>query len=199
MVAHNPLHGSGLAGFPHPALASGDDAKSPQGVGVTDAVRGQPAVNEPPHPVPGNAAVLAAPGQRAVPEPADLETEDVQRRSVHGHAVIADVSTDDRAQPLAHFGNGVVHASREVGFHLAELRLQPFTNRLPRRSECGPPLILTASAPRRLVLSRLNTRPVRLPVNASTLPLQAAPHDSGPAWVASPSPYDCFIHTTMPV
>ena len=132
MVAHNPLHGSGLAGFPHPALASGDDAKSPQGVGVTDAGRGQPAVNEPPHPVPGNAAVLAAPGQRAVPEPADLETEDVQRRSVHGHAVIADVSTDDRAQPLAHFGNGVVHASREVGFHLAELRLQPFTNRLPQ-------------------------------------------------------------------
>ena len=27
MVAHDPLHGSGRAGFPHPALASGDDAE----------------------------------------------------------------------------------------------------------------------------------------------------------------------------
>ena len=26
MIAHNPLHGSGQAGFPHPALALGNDA-----------------------------------------------------------------------------------------------------------------------------------------------------------------------------
>jgi hypothetical protein len=26
MIAHNPLHGSGQAEFPHPALALGDDA-----------------------------------------------------------------------------------------------------------------------------------------------------------------------------
>jgi len=26
MIAHNPLHGSGQAVFPHPALALGDDA-----------------------------------------------------------------------------------------------------------------------------------------------------------------------------
>ena len=37
MVAHNPLHGSGLAELPHPALASGDDAKAPEGIGMTDA------------------------------------------------------------------------------------------------------------------------------------------------------------------
>jgi hypothetical protein len=30
-------------------------------------------------------------------------------------------------------------------------------------------------------------------------PSQAAPHDSGPVWVASPSPYDSFIHDTSPV
>jgi hypothetical protein len=28
MVAHDPLHRSGLAVFPHPALASGDDAEA---------------------------------------------------------------------------------------------------------------------------------------------------------------------------
>jgi len=31
MIAHNPLHGSGQAGFPHPALALGDDAYASQG------------------------------------------------------------------------------------------------------------------------------------------------------------------------
>jgi len=36
MIAHNPLHGSGQAGFPHPALALGDNAHAPQGIGMTD-------------------------------------------------------------------------------------------------------------------------------------------------------------------
>jgi len=31
MFTHNPLHGSGQAGFPHPALALGDDAHTAQG------------------------------------------------------------------------------------------------------------------------------------------------------------------------
>jgi hypothetical protein len=47
--------------------------------------------------------------------------------------------------------------------------------------------------------SRLNTRPVRSPVNASTPPLRAAPHDSGPMWVANPLSYDFCIHYTSPV
>src|SRR5437588_12733570 len=85
MVAHNPLHRSGQADFPHPALASGDDAKSPQGIGVTDAGRGQIAADEAPHPVPAYTAVLAAPRQRAVPEPADLESEQAECRVVHRH------------------------------------------------------------------------------------------------------------------
>ena len=54
MIADHPLHRSGRADLPHPAPASGDDAKSPQGIGMTDARRGQPAVDEPPHPVPGD-------------------------------------------------------------------------------------------------------------------------------------------------
>ena len=61
-----------------------------------------------------------------------------------------------------------------------------------RRAGWCLPLLPTASAPRRWVLSRLNTRPARTPVNASTPPLQATPHDSGPVWVANPSPYLSF-------
>ena len=53
--------------------------------------------------------------------------------------------------------------------------------------------------PRGLVLSRLNTRPARTPVNASTMPSQATPHGSGPSRLATPSTYDSFVHYTSPV
>jgi len=37
MIAHNPLHGSGQAELPHPALALGNDAHAAQGIGMTDS------------------------------------------------------------------------------------------------------------------------------------------------------------------
>jgi hypothetical protein len=57
----------------------------------------------------------------------------------------------------------------------------------------------TASAPGRISISRLNTRPACAPVNASDTPLQACPHDSGSSWVASPSMRGFFLRYTMPV
>ena len=75
-----------------------------------------------------------------------------------------------------------------------------------RRTGCGLPPLLTASAPRsdRLLgggglISRLHTRPARSPVNASLSPLRTPAHDSGSAWVAGPSLCETFIHCTMPV
>src|SRR6201984_1110421 len=49
MIAHNPLHGSGQAALPHPALALGQDAHAMQGIGMTDDRRRQPASDEAPH------------------------------------------------------------------------------------------------------------------------------------------------------
>ena len=46
MIAHNPFHGFGQAGFRHPALALGDDAHAAQGIGMTDGRRRQPAGDE---------------------------------------------------------------------------------------------------------------------------------------------------------
>ena len=61
------------------------------------------------------------------------------------------------------------------------------------------PHLLTASASRSEFLTRLNTRPARSLVNASTPPSRAAPHDSGPMWVATSHSYEPFIHYTSPV
>ena len=69
-----------------------------------------------------------------------------------------------------------------------------------RRAGCSLPLPTTASAPRSLrAISRLNTQPKRTPVNASPWPLRTTTHDSGPEWIATPSPYGSFIHNTSPV
>ena len=69
-----------------------------------------------------------------------------------------------------------------------------------------PPLISRASAPWRaccfrskVMISRLNTQPARSSVNASTPPFRAAPHHSRSLWFATPSTYETFTHTTLPV
>src|SRR5205085_9737183 len=69
---------------------------------------------------------------RATPAPDYVEAQGPQRRYVHGHAVVTDVSADDRVQPLAQFGDGFVHAPPKFGFHRVHLRLQPFAIRLPQ-------------------------------------------------------------------
>src|SRR5882672_2081647 len=132
MIAHNPLHGSGRAALPHPALALGDDAHAAQGIGMTDDRQRQPAFDEAPHAIPKDAAVLAAPRQRAVPEPPHLEPKNPQRVLVPGHAVIPNVPTYHRLQPFALVGDGFVHASLKFGFHLVQLRLQSLAYRLPQ-------------------------------------------------------------------
>src|SRR5438477_6446628 len=97
MVTHNPLHGSGQAGFPHPALTSGNNAHAAQGIRMTSAGGRQPAVDQTPHPIPKHAGVLAASRKGAMPEPADLVSKRRQRRAVPRHPVVTDVPTDDRA------------------------------------------------------------------------------------------------------
>ena len=162
MIAHDPLHGSGQAALPHPALGSGNDAHATQGMGMTDRRQWQPAVDKAPHAIPRDATVLTAPRQRALPEPAHLGPKQPQRHRVSDHA-------------------GLWHTSR---YRSARFCLSPTS---------------TASASRRVILTGLSTRPARSPVNASRPPLQAAPHDSGPTWVATLLSYDFFIHYTSPI
>ena len=144
MIAHNPLRGSGRADFPHPALTSGNDAHAAQRKRMIYAHRRKPAIDQVPHPIPRYAAVLAATRQRPMPEPAYLESERSQRLAVHGHSVVADVSTHHRPQPFACVLDGSVHSQSQLGFHRIQLRLLPLTNRLPYHREVTVASLLPA-------------------------------------------------------
>jgi hypothetical protein len=135
VVAHNPLNGSGRAVLPHPALASGDNAEATQRVRMMNARSRQPAVSNPPHPVPGHTGVLATPQQGAPPEPDRLEPKQVECRAVHRDTIVSIVPLKYRAQPLGHVRDGVVHAPLESGFHLTQLGLQPSAYRLAKHRE----------------------------------------------------------------
>src|SRR3970040_861680 len=140
-IARNPLHGSGRAALPHPALASGDNAKPPQGIRVTNARRGQPPLDKPAHPLPGDVPCVTAPRQRAVPEPAHPEPEQGYGRAVHGHPVIPGVPTDNLTQPCPHLRDRVVQPPPQLGFPLLQLRLPPLPDRLPHHREPSVPLL----------------------------------------------------------
>ena len=50
-----------------------------------------------------------------------------------------------------------------------------------------------------VVISEFNGRPASSPVNASHGTLPSRTHDSGPVWLAGPSPYGTLIRYAMPV
>ena len=104
---------------------------------MAHARRRKPTSEQATHPFPAEAAVLAAPTQRAIPQPPDAEAKQMQRRAVHGHTVISDVSTHHRAQPVTDDRDGLVQAAAQFGFHLSELRLQALAYRLPQHREAS--------------------------------------------------------------
>src|SRR6266481_6124617 len=89
-------------------------------------------------------------------------------------------------------GHGISRFPREVSAYVHGVcdRAGLWHTSRYRCTRWSLPHLLTASASRSNCLSRLNTRPARSPVNASTPPSRAAPHDSGPMWVASSHSYD---------
>jgi hypothetical protein len=161
MIAHNPP--PGRAALPHPAVALGKNAHTAEGIGMTDGRQRQPASDETPHAVPKDAAILAAPRQRAVPEASHLEPKEKQRR-------LPDVVRGDflmRPEATAALGGlGISRFPHEVSayVHGVSDRAGPWHTSRYRCSRRAPPLLLTASASRSEILTRLNTgRHVPLP------------------------------------
>ena len=71
-----------------------------------------------PHPVPRQMVPLTAATQaRATTADRPPARNALSARAVHGHAVVADVPSDDRAQIRALLRDGLVHAPPQFGLH----------------------------------------------------------------------------------
>ena len=156
-IADHPLHRSGGAALPHPALASGGDGKAHAWIGMTDPRRRKPAGGVGAHAAPRQMVALTPTAQDAPPELDHRFPKRAQRRTVHR----------DTAIPVV-FLHGVA------------------TPKWPRLA----PWVIHFAA---------QSWPARPPVNASPPPTRATAHDSGPVRVATPLPYDFFIHYISPV
>jgi hypothetical protein len=159
---------------------------------MTDSRQRQSASDEAPHAVPKDAAIVR--GLRRYYRSVRLP------RSVRHRRTSLDFPT--RPKATADLGGlGISRFPREVSanVHGVSDRAGLWHTSRFRCTRLSFPLLLTPSAPRRKELARPNTRPAHSPVNASTLPLRAAPHDSGPLWVANPLSCDFCIHYTSPV
>jgi hypothetical protein len=156
----------------------GEDAQAHERIRMTNTSRWKPSRKIAPHAAPRQVVTLAATSQYRPPQVTRRLAKSAQRGAVHGHPVIAEVPQQDRAQVCSLFPNGRVHASPQFFFQSPQLSLPPLAHRLAQYREMPLPGF-PAAVRSRAYISRLNTRPVRTPVNASTPPSRAAPHDSG--------------------
>jgi hypothetical protein len=138
MVTHDPLHGSGRAVLPRPALASGDDAEAPQRIGMIDTQRRQPAVDEPPHSAqftrPSGCAATAH-GARASP-PAFVRLKPGSRYQGRARA-----SQNGRLPPRGTWGRPARSALGRLHQRFLEParpRRRPRETRLPRNPSQAP-------------------------------------------------------------
>ena len=129
-ITDHPLHRSGRAGLPHPAPTLGDDAHSPERIGVTDVGRRKPTSDQPRHAFPIQPLPFTPTPEREVPVTANLEPKALDGSAIGWHAVVADKTTDYGAEPLSLVRDGRVHALSEFGFDLLKFPAQPFLNRL---------------------------------------------------------------------
>jgi len=134
-----PLHRSGRVELPHPAPTLGNDAQAHQRIRMTNTSRRKPEGKVAPHAAPRQVVTLAATSQHRPPQIAYRPAEGTQRRAIHGHSVIPEVTQQDRAQVSARFPDGRVQASLQLFFQSPQLGLPPLPHRLSQHREVPLP------------------------------------------------------------
>jgi hypothetical protein len=124
-IADHPLHGSGRAALPHPALALGGRRQALVGIGMTDTRDREPARHQAAHPLPRHERGLTATHQGDTPQPRERSVEGGEARTVARHAVVPRVSHNDRAQISTLVRNRVVQALSQFEFDRAQLGAAP--------------------------------------------------------------------------
>src|ERR1700687_6224366 len=144
MIAHSPRHRSGRAVLPHPAPTSGDDVQTHKGIRMTDTCRRKPPSNKAFHTVPRQVVALTASAQDLPPHIAHCHAIGSQRRPIHGHTIVMEMSQQDRAQISPLFPDGRAHALPQYDFELPQLGLPPLPHRLPQNRNPAPPRLWAA-------------------------------------------------------
>jgi hypothetical protein len=102
---------------------------------MTNAGRGEPALEVTAHAAPRQVVALAATAQDRRPQVTNGLTKRTQRRPIPRHSVIPEVAQQDRAQVSSRFPNGRVHASPQFLFQSLQLGLPPLPHRLAQNRE----------------------------------------------------------------
>jgi hypothetical protein len=139
MIAHDPLPRSGQAELPHPAPTLGKHAQAHERIGMTNTSRRKPSRDVAPHTAPRQVVTLAATAKYRPPQIAHCLAESAQRRAIHGHSVIPEVTQQDRAQVRSLFPNGHMQASPQLLFQSPQLSLPPLAHRLSQYREMPLP------------------------------------------------------------
>src|SRR6218665_1170766 len=134
-VTRPPLHRSVRAEVPHTAPASGRDDQTRAGVRVVDSDGWQPHSEQSMHALHVQMFLLAAPHQRAVPQPSDLPSEGLHPRPVAGHGEVARMSAHHRPQVRALLGDGLVHAPSQLLLDRQQLGAQALAAGQPEHHE----------------------------------------------------------------
>ena len=135
MVAHNPLHGSGRAELPHPALASGNNAKAHPRIRMTDASKRKPPSHVAFHPSPRQMGFLAPAFEHSPPDSTHCHAKVTDRHGIHRHRIVMHIAEKNRAYIGAHLRDGLVHTPTKFALNLAKLRLPPRAHCLPKHHE----------------------------------------------------------------
>src|SRR5215831_13223600 len=106
---------------------------------MTNLSRRKPFHNVAPHPTPRQMITLAATAQHRPPQITHCLVKSAQRRAVHRHPVVAEVTHQDRAQIRALFPNGRVHASPQLLVQGSQLGLPSLSHRLSQYREVSLP------------------------------------------------------------
>ena len=97
--------------------------------------RWQPATDESLHSLPQNPTMLAASAKRAMPEVAHGETKVIQSMPIPRNSEVLEVPSHNRLQPLADFGNRVMHTPPQLDLYQLQFGLHAFANRLPKHQK----------------------------------------------------------------
>src|ERR1051325_5961695 len=130
-ITNHPFHRSGRARLTHPALASGDDAKSLERIRMMEGRQWQPEVNQMEHPLPREAGFLTASPQRRRPASSHVTAKRSQRVQGGRNPVISIMSLHHGPQPLSHIRHRLVHSQAQFHSNFLQLSAFPLTHRAP--------------------------------------------------------------------